>query len=449
MTDRALLAEGECVVVGVSGGMDSMVLLHLLSASGFLPVAAHVNYGLRGEASAADEALVRTLCQQWDVPLRVHRAEVSGSVQAEARDARYVFFGEVASEVGASAIATAHHRDDQAETVLLNLFRGAGPVGLAGMPMRRPLMSGSAVEVIRPLLWASRAGIESYARAHHLLWREDESNQSPAYRRNVLRHEVLPLLGKHFGEDVGERIAGAAELMREALDSGAALVPADLFEDAAEENASGWSLRLDGLTAQPEAVQRGLVLEALRRWAPDAPRSTATVREVESLLASQVGRRIEWPGVTVWRDRDRLVFETAPAVDTFKVNVDVGKTQTPLGTLAVELLDVVPEAFDSSPNIEVVDADRLRFPLTLRTWQAGDAFQPFAMDGHKNISDLLTERRVPSHRRARQLVLVSGDEIVWVVGHRLGAGFAVGAETQRVVRLTWIEKALAHGGSDA
>ncbi|MEM1043388.1 MAG: tRNA lysidine(34) synthetase TilS [Bacteroidota bacterium] len=434
---RALLAEGARVVVGVSGGVDSVVLLHLLRAAGYEVTAAHVNYGLRGADADADEALVRTLCRQSDMPLKVHRAGIEGSVQAAAREARYAFFGEVACQVGAAAVATAHHRDDQAETVLLNLFRGAGLVGLAGMPLRRPLVPDSEVEVIRPLLWAARAEIEAYARTHDLAWREDASNRSLAYRRNALRHAVLPLIEQHFGEGVGERIAGAADLVREALESEAALVPASLFEAAAEETGGAWALRLGVLADQPEAVRRGVLLDALRRWAPGTPRSQATVRELEALLGAQPGRRVAWPGVTVWRDRDRLVFEAEPAVDAFALDVQPGETTTPLGTLHVGKPSAVPAAFDASPEVEWVDADRLRFPLTLRPWQAGDAFQPLGMTGRKNVSDLLTERRVSPHERARQLVLLSGEAVAWVVGHRLGAAWAVGPETQRAVRLRW------------
>ncbi len=451
VTGRGLLAEGARVVVGVSGGVDSVVLLHLLREGGFAPVVAHVNYGLRGAEADADEALVRMLCERWDVPLWVRQAEIEGSVQAAARAARYAFFGEVAAEVSALAVATGHHRDDQAETLLLNLFRGAGPVGLAGIPVRRPLAPGSRIEVVRPLLWASREETEGYARARGLPWREDASNQSSAYRRNVLRREVLPLLETHFGEGVGARIAHTADLVREALDAGAALVPTELFEAAAEAVPGGWALRLDGLEAQPPPVQRGVLLEALRRGAPGVPRSAAAVREVEALLAAQPGRRVAWPGATVWRTRAHLVFETAAAVEAFAVEVQPGETVTPLGTLRVEMLDAMPEAFDGSPEVEVVDAERLRFPLVLRPWQAGDGLRPLGIAGRKKVSDLLTDCRVPSYRRARALVLLSGEEVVWVVGHRLGAA-AVGPETRRAARLTWTQaspEALAPGGSGA
>ena len=437
IAEEARVPPGARVVVGVSGGLDSTVLLHLLRDAGFGPIAAHVNYGLRGAASDADESFVREQAEAWDVPFYVRRVEIgSGSVQAEAREARYRFFDELAQEVGAKVVATAHHRDDQAETLLLNLLRGAGPAGLAGMPVRRPLAPGSSVDLVRPLLWASRQEIEAYARDCGLRWRDDASNATTAYRRNVLRHEVLPLLEDQF-PGAAERIAHTADLLRGYLDHGAALVPDALFDAAAEPIATGWGLRLDVLAAQPDVVRRGLLLEALRRWAPEAPRTAASVAELDALVAAQPGRRVTWPDATVWRDREPIVFAPPHEGATFAVEVERGETRSPVGMLRVELLDRVPTAFDASPLVEVVDAGRLRFPLTLRSWQHGDVVQPLGLGGHKNVSDVLTEGRVPPHARAQEPVLVSDGEIVWVVGHRLGAAFAVGPSTRRAVRLTW------------
>lgn len=433
------LTPGSTVVVGVSGGIDSMVLLDLLRQSELRPVAAHVNYGLRGEASDGDEAFVCATCADADIPCHVRRAHLDGdNVQAEARRIRYRFFGEVADEVGAEVVATAHQCDDQAETLLLHLFRGTGPVGLAGIPARRPLAPGSSVTVVRPLLDVGRDEIGDYARERGLRWREDSSNDATDYRRNLVRHEILPLVEQHFG-GATDRIARTAGLVRDYLDSGAALASDAAFDALTEPLADGWALRIDGLEAQPETVRRGLLLEALRRWMPGAPRSTATVRELAALLDAQPGRKIEWPGGTVWREREHLAFVSSKTERTVcDVEVEMGETSTPFGTLRVEPLDAVPSAFDPSPHVEIVDAERLRWPLRLRTWRDGDTMQPLGLDGHKKVSDLLTERRVPPHRRARQLVLCSEGEVVWVVGHRLDACAAVRSETRRAARLSWI-----------
>jgi tRNA(Ile)-lysidine synthase len=433
-----LLAPGTPVVVGASGGLDSTALLDLLCRADLRPVAAHVNYGLRGADSNGDERFVRSLCADAEVPCFVHRARPDGdNVQARARAIRYRFFGDVAKDVGASVVMTAHHRDDQAETLLLHLFRGTGPVGLAGIPASRPLTPGSDVTVVRPLLHVGRSEIEAYARARALRWREDASNREADYRRNVVRHEILPLVEQRFGGATNS-IARTASLLRDYLDAGAALAPDAALDAIAEPVEGGCRLCLDGLRAQPETIRRGLLLEALRRWLPAAPRSAATVRELAALLDAQPGRKIEWPGGTVWREREHIAFvPTADAEREVDVEITLGETWTPFGTLLADPLGAVPTAFDPSPLVEVVDGDALRWPLRLRTWRSGDALRPLGLDGQKKVSDLLTERRVPSHRRARQLVLLSEGEVVWVVGHRLSALVAVGPETQHPVRLAW------------
>ena len=302
--------------------------------------------------------------------------------------------------------------------------------------MRRPLVRDTALTLVRPLLWASRSEIEAYARTHDLRWREDATNAGNDYRRNVLRHEVLPLIRRAF-PDASEQMAHAASLLREYLDAGAALAPDALFEEAAYLEPQGRGLRLDVLAAQPEVVSHGILLEALRRWVPEAPRSAASLAELASLIDAQPGRRVVWQNVTVWRERDRLTFVTETSDGEYAVTVDPGTTMTPVGTLHVERLDERPSSFDPSPLVEVVDAERLRFPLTLRSWRGGERLQPVGLDGHKRVSDVLTEGRVPPHRRAQHPVLVSGEEIVWVVGHRLAGSFAVGPRTRTVARLTW------------
>ena len=188
---HALLETGEPVVTGLSGGVDSIVLTSVLAALGVPVRAVHVNYRLRGDASDEDEAFVRTWCGERGIDLIVRSFDgewpSGASVQQAARDFRYAVFEEEALAIPCGKVAVGHHRDDQAETVLLNLFRGSGPEGLAGMPVRREISPGSSVQVVRPLLAERRRDIEAYARAQGLTWREDASNTTPKYRRGALR----------------------------------------------------------------------------------------------------------------------------------------------------------------------------------------------------------------------------------------------------------------------
>ncbi len=444
-----LIAPGTRVLVGLSGGVDSVVLLHLLTRMGYRTEAAHVNYRLRGAASDADEAFARDLCQRLGVPLHVaafdteaHAREHGQTIQEAARELRYDYFARLAEQEGVRAVAVAHHLDDQAETVLLNLLRGAGPEGLAGMPARRALTPGGNALLVRPLLHVRRVDIEAYARAEGLAWREDASNLSPKYRRGVLRSAVLPLLEEHFGPAAAANIARSAALLRAYVEDTLRPELAAHFEQAAHEEPPGGRLDLDALRALP-AVWRGrLVLEALRRWLPDAPRSAALVGAVVGLIEAQAGRRVALRDGTVWRERAGLFFapKQASEADDGAALAPGDAVEAGRGLLRVELLAARPARLDAdAPEAVVADADRLAFPLTARRWRPGDRFRPLGMQGAKKVSDFLTDEKVPPHRRAETLVLLSGDEIVWVVGRRLAHGVRVRPGTRRFAKFTYIQ----------
>jgi tRNA(Ile)-lysidine synthase len=444
-----LLAEGPRVVVGVSGGADSMVCLAVLHRLGYDVHALHVNYGLRPGADA-DEALVRDWCTvpSPPVPLTVvscdptTRAQQAGaSLQAVAREQRYRALAEAAQRIEASAVAVGHHRDDQAETLLLNLLRGSGPEGLAGMPPARPLDDAPGVRLVRPLLDVARTDIEAYADRAGIPWREDPSNQDSTYDRAVLRTEVLPLLQKTFG-NVSRTLSRAASLMREYVDH--TLTPALEARRSAVYTSceEGGRLSLAGLSAEPPVWRRRLILAALADALPDAPRTAAVADEIQGLLSSQVGRRVEVTGGAVWRERAALHFLPAAARPRPlwpPMPVPWGE-DVPLDdhVLRIDPLDERPASLESGDRfVEYVDADRLEDPLSIGTWQDGDRLRPLGMEGTKLVSDLLTDAQVPPHRRAGVYVLYTGEQPAWVVGHRIDHRLRVRPSTRRVARLSW------------
>ena len=360
-------------------------------------------------------------------------------------------------------------------------MRGAGLRGLAGMTERRRLADG--VEIVRPMLQVSRAEVEAAATAAGWPWREDPSNTSDAYRRNRLRHSVLPWLRQEGGAEVDARIAASAQSARGAL----GLIRRSEIPEGAPV------LPLDSLAGLPPDAQRVVLAEALARWAPRATRSSALVERVRLLLGRDVGAAVASGGVRVWRERGALRIEPYPEKPSASdadlpyevpspwgdrasdgasqgqgegsgrvvsgVGVRAGRPPHPsplppeggegtvsshavvlvrndAGTLTVAPLAAVPSEFDADPYSEVVDLDRAG-DATLRLWQDGDRIRPLGLDGSTLVSDLLRQRGVPRALRAGVPVVVRGDEVLWVVGHRLAASVAVRAGTTRAARWTW------------
>ena len=449
IADRRLLEPESRVLVGVSGGVDSMVLLRLLGELGYVPVAAHVNYGLRGKAADQDEALVRSVCRARDIPLHVahrdaaaHARERGLSVQEAARNLRYAFFVRLAERENLPCVAVGHHRDDQAETVLLNLFRGSGPEGIAGMAPRRRFEEDEPYWLVRPLLEVGRAAVEAYARAEDVRWRTDKSNASTKYRRGALRSVILPQVEEHFGEGVSSRVARAAALMHDYVEATWQPALQEHWEACAEETLRGGRIKLEPLRRAAPVWQRRLVLKGLRCWVPGAPQSAAVAREVISLLSSQPGRRVEFKEGTVWRERGQFTFCSARPESSLPASgkIDVGEAlQLRAGTLYLEGLEEGPADFRAADDRQaVVDLARLTTPLTVRLWQRGDRFQPLGMQHTKKVSDFLTDVKIPPSRRAEVLVVCSGKEIVWIAGYRLAEPARVRESSKHLAKLTFM-----------
>ncbi|MFN3650561.1 MAG: tRNA lysidine(34) synthetase TilS [Armatimonadota bacterium] len=449
-----LLPDGASILVGLSGGADSLALLHALCAGreahGWSVAAVHVHHGMRGEAAEADVRFLEQLCGDWSVPLTVVRVDVPAlararriSVEEAGRDARYAAFAEVAGSRGAERVATAHHADDQVETVLMNLLRGTGTDGLAGIPEERPLARGSAVRVVRPLLDRSRAELAAYCEAHGLQPRHDVTNDDLSYRRNRLRATVLPLLE---AESPSLR-SHLLQLSRQVREEQSALerLAAEL-RSASSVTTTGPGLVLDaGTLAQaPPALARRALRQLLEEATPGVEISAALLQRLWELVAAGEPSAVDLPGAP-WRARrvrDQLRLEPAeprrsPTPVLPRTLSLSGEVEAPELGIALRLEVGHPPDDPRRPPLEaVLDLQALRPPLCLRAPERGDRFRPLGAPGTRLLSDLFTDRKIPREERAAWPVLADEEGIVWVVGLAIADRSRVRPETRECLRVT-------------
>jgi tRNA(Ile)-lysidine synthase len=445
---HGLLRRGDRVVVAVSGGPDSVALFHVLrelEADGELTVAgvAHLNHGLR-EAAHRDEQFARALATDAGVPFRSDLVDVRASavqlktsLEDAGRRARYELFERVATELDADAIATGHTRDDQAETFLLRLLRGAGPRGLGGIHHR----SG---RIIRPLLSVGRDELRAYLATINQPFCDDESNRDIAIPRNKIRHELLPLLRREYSPQIVDVLArealiaqqDEARLQQEAIDLLDSIVLVNRAESLPVETVE---LNARALRELPPALAARVAREALRILAPDRFLGTEHVEGLLDLVRSDVACSLSLPGqqATMRGDVARLTRESfAPFSNSFRVSLSIP------GEVTLEREGWVISAVDSGASEQgrfsaAVNAGALAPPLTVRSRQPGDRFNPAGMGGRsKKLQDFFVDRKVPRERRDfLPLVVDSADRIVWIVGESVAEDFRVTEPSQGVIFL--------------
>lgn len=415
VAERRLFRAGERVVVAVSGGADSTALLHLLRFSPGLPtldlVAAHFDHRMRPE-SASDMVWLRGLTLAWGVEFRSGEASVELTGEEEARDARYAFLEEVATRTGASKIATAHHEDDQAETVLFRIARGTGLAGLSGIPETRE------PGIVRPMLPFRRAEIEAFLADHRLVTRNDESNRDPRFARNVLRHEVIPLIEERVAPGVTSSLVRLARLADQEEAGWRCVVPELLNRLVQSRDDGALSVDRSALLAYHSVVQARLLRAAIERFGVRLDEA-GTSAVLEFARAGASGRSIRLQGALVLRR----------SFDEFVLSVDVVRDEhCPLEIeepgygsggfvvggrhmTATWSIGVPPEG----RWVERFSLSQLEFPASFREWSPGDRMRlPY---GSKKLKKVFAEARVPAHERIRRPVLVDGSgSVLWIPG---------------------------------
>jgi tRNA(Ile)-lysidine synthase len=437
---RKLFRRGAAILVAVSGGLDSVVLLHLLQALapryGWRLVVAHFNHRLRRGAADADERFVRRLaatmklrCVVGRMDVRAHAQARGLSVEMAARELRHRFLAETARQCGIRTVALAHHADDQVELFFLRLLRGAGPEGLTGMKWRAPSPAAPGIALVRPLLEVRRAELETFARQQQIRFREDASNAALDILRNRIRHELLPLLRRRYQPAIERTVLRLRELLAE--------------ETAFIAEVTGAMQRAGGRTpfsALPVALQRRRLREGLQRLgiAPDFALierlrehlgQSVSAPDGQLLVADETGRvepREAAPQDFDW-DEQRVEFQGRAGECVFDgVRVSWRFVRPPRRP---------PRAVAAQ---ELFDADAVGRRVLLRHWRPGDRYRPLGMETAVKLQDWFTNRKIPAARR-RQLVVgeTAQGEIFWVEGERIAEGYKVTPQTKRCLLWRW------------
>lgn len=421
------------ILAAVSGGMDSVAMLHLLKSAGVDTGVAHVNFCLRGEESDTDEVFVQRLaakygfrfyCKRFDTARVAENENIS--IQMAARKLRYSWFEEIRIQYGYDRIATAHNMDDQIETFFINLLRGTGISGIKGIPPE----SGY---IIRPMLAFYRNEIEEYIKEHRLEYREDSSNSEIDYLRNRIRHQLIPMIEEMqpgFRKVMAgnlEHFSQAEELLREFIK--------DFTSQLLLPEPDGLNISIDRLSESRFPLL--LLHEILKDYGFGSPQ----ILQIWHSLQAQSGKQFFSATHRLIRDRNTLIVQSLSAIEhqciEFEINEGTAEILNPIHLQIHQNLrgfDFHPTA---DPHKAFLDADTIRFPLKIRKWKKGDRFKPLGMQGQMKLSDFFTANKFSIAEKENTWLLTDArNQIVWIIGHRISEVNRIKPSTTRILALT-------------
>ena len=435
-----MISSKETVLVAVSGGPDSLALLHSLNnlknQLGCHLHIAHLNHGLRPNA-VEDTNYVCQQARILNLSVTVRTISLSSASEASARQARYQFLEQVSNQIKASKIALGHHFEDQAETILMRLLRGSGTTGLQG------ILKVRENKFIRPLLTSSRTEIEEFTDALGLTPRLDESNMDRSYLRNQIRIDLIPHLKKNYNPNIQESLNRTAEILQ---------VESDFMDTIANTafNACKTEVNIlkrnEFLTHHP-AIQRRILRLAITKQI--GLNTNFYYKHIEAMIDLINGHlpngRVYLPNNLVFsRAYNKLILEQSPSplqTGAFQYEVTASKNITDLpaihGRILASVKNNLPIKYPDGKFAAVFDWNISRFPLSVRNRRNGDSFRPFGMRGRKKIKDLLIDAKVPEAERDRIPLLVCGTQIMWVIGYRTSNLFRINKDTKRVLYVTY------------
>ena len=426
-----LVQPSQKVLLAVSGGMDSVVMCDLFSKAKINFVIAHCNFGLRGEESNEDEMFVKKLSIKYKVPFMVTTFQTEDfaetekiSTQMAARILRYEWFEKIRQEQNCDYIATAHHQNDVLETVLLNLTKGTGIAGLHGIRLKNG-------RIIRPLLFAEKEMIFDYVVENQVIWREDSSNESNKYQRNLIRNEVVPLLKQinpnleNTMQHTVERIAAVEDIFEQEMEM--------LRKQITWSDSQAVFVNYKAIQTLSQPVIK--LSELLKPYHFTYQQS----QDIFEAFDKESGKTFLSPTHTLVKDRTELVI-TKKSLQSFVSQViTISDEELIFDNLKL----IIGKSFERTEDFIVptakkmacLDADKVRFPLQLRKWKEGDWFCPLGMNKKKLISDFLIDQKVPLNLKKEVYLLTSNGSIVWVMGMRIDDRFKVTDKTEKLILL--------------
>ncbi|MFZ4863534.1 tRNA lysidine(34) synthetase TilS [Sphingobacterium sp. Mn56C] len=430
VSDNQLFEKGDKILLAVSGGKDSMLMLWLFMACGFDVVVAHCNFQLRGEESDADEALVRNYTKRWGLPLHVKAfptetwaQEHKTSIQVAARELRYAWFKALAKDLNCAYIAVAQHKNDHIETVLWNLTRGTGLLGLQGILNKRDA-------IIRPLLFLSRDEISTAMSTYGIPYRDDSSNFSTKYSRNKIRLDIIPRfeeLNPNFLSVMEANIARFQESMQ-VLKGFVDPLRSQYFIPLGPEL---WQIKQENL----QLLDMGLLYLLFE---PYGYAKNVLHDLVKGLQQQESGRVFESEEYQLLLDREYVYLRKKELPQLAEAEILEDTKGLDFGGYSFSFSWPSDLSIEKDLAVVKVDSSKLIFPLRLRYWKLGDTFHPLGMKGQKKVSDLFIQKKINRFEKDRTPILVNGDgEIIWVVGLQLGDAYKITENSQKVLRLVF------------
>lgn len=427
--EQDLFSSNDKILLTISGGVDSMTMLHLFKACGFSIAIAHCNFQLRGAESDGDEEFVTRAAQEYGIPIHINRfdtlkyaEENKVSIQMAARDLRYKWFDRLTKENNYTHIATAHNANDVVETMFINLTRGTGIHGLTGIRVKNK-------NVIRPLLFASRNEILNYVQSEGIKFREDSSNAETKYLRNTIRHNIIPLFEqlnpsfltnvKHTANILGD----AEQVFNRRIEQ--------LKDLITEKKGDVVHLNIAAITNNKLTTPQLFEIISIYGFSYDT--AVRMLKNISGLSGSSYYSSTH----KIVKDRTSYILYplTTNENEEYQISSEEAHFDGPI-QLQIESI-VIEKGFEVRRNREVgtFDKDKLKFPLTLRRWRKGDFFYPFGMRGKKKISDYFSDQKISIPEKENTWLLCAGEDIIWIVNHRTDNRFCITNGTKEIVQI--------------